>query len=308
VGDARRPRVPGPDEGELPSRDRPDASRDPRIDPLWRRAPIRWSAPSSPAELDEVAHRFDPLRVAPPPDLVVTRWFRYGLVVTILLASVVVPIVEWSSPPGRLTAHPVAVILHVSIALLLVGWTARATENADRLLPPSRYRAAPRPRVAVALWIAASVAPLAVAGAALWFGDDAVGSSAVAPALAMALVLVAASMVVYAPFRYLASQARRLGAPPRDLTAWFWAPVLTGVGALALLGLGLGDDLASGGLSAGERGVRVAVGYGLPALVFALATARAVTVFDELIDLRRERWRVEWERTLADLADQPPVT
>ena len=89
--------------------------------------------------------------------------------------------------------------------------------------------------------------------------------------------------------------------------AWFWAPVLTGVGSLAVLGLGFGADLAEGGLSAGERAARVAVGYGLPALVFGLATARAVTVFDELIDLRRERWRVEWQQTLADLSAQPPV-
>lgn len=312
------PSGPDPDASDVsPDPDVADVSRvsaarvgplaDPRTDSLWRRPPTQWSAPSSPAELDEVARRFDPLRVAPPPDLVTTRWFRYGLVVATLLAVPVVPAVERVSSPGRLTTHPVVVVFHIAIVLLLVGWTARATENADRLLPPSRYRAAPRPRVAVGLWIAAFVAPLAVAVAARWFGDDSVGSSAVAPAIVMAVVLVAAAVVVYAPFRYLASQARRIGVPPRDLTAWFWAPVLTGVGALSILGLGLGEDLATGGLSAEDRAFRVAVGYGLPALVFGLATARAVTVFDELIDLRRERWRVEWERTLAELAAQPPV-
>jgi hypothetical protein len=46
--------------------------------------------------------------------------------------------------------------------------------------------------------------------------------------------------------------------------------------------------------------------FGLPALVFALTTWRATTVFDEVVDLRWRRWRGEWEQTLLSIAAQPP--
>ena len=45
--------------------------------------------------------------------------------------------------------------------------------------------------------------------------------------------------------------------------------------------------------------------YGLAAGVFALSTWRAVTVFDEVIDLRWQRWKTEWEQTMVDLAAEP---
>ena len=40
-------------------------------------------------------------------------------------------------------------------------------------------------------------------------------------------------------------------------------------------------------------------------LMFALATRRAITVFDEVIDLRWRRWKIEWENTLEDFVCQP---
>ena len=40
-------------------------------------------------------------------------------------------------------------------------------------------------------------------------------------------------------------------------------------------------------------------------LLFTLSTWRAVTVFDEVLELRWQRWKTEWEQTLAAMARQP---
>ena len=68
----------------------------------------------------------------------------------------------------------------------------------------------------------------------------------------------------------------------------------------------LHDLLADGGFTDLERTVRIAVLYGVPALVFTMSTWRATTVFDEVIELRWLRWRTEWEYTLTAFAAQPP--
>ena len=68
------------------------------------------------------------------------------------------------------------------------------------------------------------------------------------------------------------------------MTAWFWVPLGTFVGGLAVVAFALAPSAGSGGASA----ARIGVVYGLAALAFAWSTWRAVTVFDEVIDLR---WR-----------------
>jgi hypothetical protein len=118
-------------------------------------------------------------------------------------------------------------------------------------------------------------------------------------------VVFVAFFLVWAPFRYCARQASRIGAPHRTIIAWFWTSLIALVGGLAIKALGLHERLAEHGMSATDRVVSVGVVYGLPMFVFALGTWRAVTVFDEVIDLRWRRWRKEWEQTLCDFKAQP---
>jgi hypothetical protein len=95
-------------------------------------------------------------------------------------------------------------------------------------------------------------------------------------------------------------------APRGVMLGWFFAPLMALVGGIAILALGLHDQLALDGLTVTERTIQVVVAYGLPMLMFTLTTWRAITVFDEVIDLKWRRWKVEWEQTLGDLARQPP--
>ncbi len=78
------------------------------------------------------------------------------------------------------------------------------------------------------------------------------------------------------------------------------------VGVLIAMALGLHDQLADGGFTDLDRTIQVGVLYGVPALMFAMSTWRATTVFDEVIELRWLRWRSEWEQTLVAFAAQPP--
>jgi hypothetical protein len=110
---------------------------------------------------------------------------------------------------------------------------------------------------------------------------------------------------VWLPFRYHVRQAHRIGAPVAVVAAWFWLPLVTVVGVLAAMALGLHDLLATDGFTDLERTVQVGVLYGVPALMFAMTTWRATTVFDEVLELRWIRWRNEWEQTLAAFAAQP---
>ena len=117
--------------------------------------------------------------------------------------------------------------------------------------------------------------------------------------------LLACFVLVWLPFRYHVRQAHRIGAPVSVVAAWFWLPLLTAVGVFTAMALGLHDLLANDGFTALERTVQLAVLYGVPALMFAMTTWRATTVFDEVIELRWMRWRNEWEQTLAAFAAQP---
>jgi len=72
------------------------------------------------------------------------------------------------------------------------------------------------------------------------------------------------------------------------------------------MALGLHETLAEDGFTDLERTVQVGVLYAVPALMFAMSTWRATTVFDEVIELRWLRWRTEWEQTMVAFAAQPP--
>ena len=73
------------------------------------------------------------------------------------------------------------------------------------------------------------------------------------------------------------------------MLGWFVGPLLAIVGSIAILTLGLQDQLALDGLTVTERTIQVGVIYGLPMLMFTLTTWRAITFFDEVIDLRWQR-------------------
>jgi hypothetical protein len=244
------------------------------------------------------------LRSEPPPRLFATWWLRYLLVLSQLVGIAVVLLREYDVA-GGMNAHFV-VVPHVLAAVMLVGWSALAMLDAARLVPATRYRQPSRPWVAVVLWLGAFGAPV-VAGAAIdrirdRFAD---GTDELLPVAGAVGVLLACFVLVWLPFRYHIRQAHRIGAPVRVVAAWFWLPLFSLVGVLLAMALGLHELLAEDGFTDLERTVQVAVLYGVPALMFAMTTWRATTVFDEVVELRWMRWRNEWEQTLAAFAAQP---
>lgn len=250
---------------------------------------------------------FVPLRTDPPPNLLSTWWLRYLLLLLMILAIATSLLVERASSPGDVVSSAPVIGLHLSAAALLVVWSDRAMRNAALLVPPTRYRQAARGWVATVLWLVALCAPV-VAGAVVSSlrrrAEDPVNDGGVLTATVVIALL--AAVVVYLPFRYHARHAQRIGAPHSVFLQWFWLPLLAAVACIGALALGLDQMLAEDGWTAGDRVARVAVGYGAPVLLFALSTWRAVTVFDEVIDIRWRRWRTEWEQTLADMSAQPP--
>lgn len=249
-------------------------------------------------------HSFTPLRSEPPPHLFATWWLRYLLALAQLTGIAVVLLREYAVPGGMDAA--MVVIPHVMAAVMLVGWSALAMLDAARLVPATRYQQPSRAWVAVLLWLTAYAAPVAAASVIdrvrERFADS--GDDLVPIAVGTGAVLVC-FLLVWLPFRYHVRQAHRIGAPVAVVAAWFWLPLLAVVGVLAAMALGLQDTLAEGGFTDLERTVQVGVLYGVPALMFAMSTWRATTVFDEVIELRWMRWRNEWEQTLAALAAQP---
>ena len=247
---------------------------------------------------------FAALRSEPPPRLFATWWLRYLLGTAQLVGISVVLLREYAEPGGMDAMF--VVIPHVMAAVMLVGWSALAMLDAARLVPATRYRRTSRAWVAVVLWIGAFAAPVAALAVVdelrERFADDA--DDLVVIALGV-VALLACFVLVWLPFRYHVRQAHRIGAPVGVVAAWFWLPLLAAVGVLAAMALGLRDVLADGGFTDVERVVKVAVVYGVPALMFTMSTWRATTVFDEVIELRWMRWRTEWEQTLAALAAQP---
>jgi hypothetical protein len=273
-------------------------------------ASTRSAAPPPPSETNRPpvalgAPSFAPLRSEPPPRLFATWWLRYLLALSQLVAIAVVLMREYAVPNAMDTLF--VVVPHVMAAVMLVGWSALAMLDAARLVPPTRYQRPSRAWVAVVLWLGAFVAPvgalLVVERLRSRFEDSA--DDLVEVAIGVSLLLVC-FVLVWLPFRYHMRQAHRIGAPVSVIAAWFWLPLVTAVGVVAVLALGLHDLLADNGVTDLERTVEMAVLYGVPALMFAMTTWRATTVFDEVIELRWMRWRTEWEQTLIAFASQPP--
>ena len=251
------------------------------------------------------AHSFAPLRSEPPPRLFATWWLRYLLILSQLVGIAVVLLREYAVPGAMDTMF--VVVPHVMAAVMLVGWSALAMLDAARLVPATRYRQPSRAWVAVVLWLVAFAAPVAavlvIERVRDRFTDD---TDDLVPVAIGAGTLLVCFVLVWLPFRYHVRQASRIGAPVRVVAAWFWLPLLAVVGALLALAFGLRDLLADGGFTDLERTVQTGVLYGVPALMFAVSTWRATTVFDEVIELRWMRWRTEWEQILVAFVAQPP--
>ncbi len=247
---------------------------------------------------------FSPLRSEPPPRLFATWWLRYLLALSQLVGIAVVLMREYAVPGAMDTLF--VVVPHLMAAVMLVGWSALAMLDAARLVPATRYRRQSRAWVAVVLWLGAFAAPFgALAVVARLRERFADSTDDLWPIVIGAGALLLCFVLVWLPFRYHVRQAHRIGAPVRVVAAWFWLPLIAAVGVFTAMALGLQDLLADNGLTDLERTVQVAVLYGVPALMFAMTTWRATTVFDEVIELRWMRWRNEWEQTLAAFAAQP---
>jgi hypothetical protein len=257
---------------------------------------------------------FSPLRSDPPPSLISTWWLRTAILLMMLAALVLTVWVEYTGEADDIGSHLSVIGLHIVIAGSIVLWSGAAMHNANKLVPPSLYQRHSNPLLAAVLWLGAFAAPFAAVKAFTLVDEQSAApgglvaepSSGTANILALAAVVLVAFVVVWLPFRYHARQASRIGAPRGVMLGWFFAPLMALVGGIAILALGLHDQLALDGLTVTERTIQVVVAYGLPMLMFTLTTWRAITVFDEVIDLKWRRWKVEWEQTLGDLARQPP--
>lgn len=292
---------------------------EPAIPPLEATAPTDFVAadPNRPVRPAAVNYNhsagFSPLRSDPPPSLIPTWWLRTAILMVMLGAPVLTMWVEYTGEAGDIGLHLAVIGLHIVVAGSIMLWSFAATYNANKFVPPSMYQRQSNPLLAVVLWLLAFAAPFAAVKAFALVDERTPGpaglagepSSEAVNVFAPATVVLIAFVVVWLPFRYHARQASRIGAPRRVMLGWFFAPLLAMVGGIAILYPGLQDQLALDGLTATERTIQVGAVYGLPMLMFALATRRAITVFDEVIDLRWRRWKIEWENTLEDFVCQP---
>ncbi len=249
------------------------------------------------------APAFLPLRTCPPPTLGTLLWIRSALVLTILATSSVVVVGDVAADRSRHVEAVLVAALHVGVLALLVVWSYVAMTNVDALVPATRYTKGARGAIAGGLWVAALLTPVGavavVARIRSGFGD----AEAFGPTMLAIAVVLLALLAAWLPFRYHVRQAARIGAPHSIMLAWFWAPVVTFVVGLSVLGFVYAPRLGSGPI---EQPLGIGAVYGVAIAVFGLSTWRAVTVFDEVIDLRWRRWKVEWEQTLAEMVAQPP--
>jgi hypothetical protein len=249
----------------------------------------------------------------PPPSLISTWWLRIAILLMMLGALVLTVWVEYTGEADDIGSHLLVIGLHIVIAGSIVLWSFAAVLNANKLVPPSLYQRHANPLLAAVLWLGAFAAPFAAVKAftlvdeqsAAQAGLVAEPSSEPANILALAVVVLVGFVLVWLPFRYHARQALRIGAPRGVMLGWFFAPLLALVGGIAILALGLHDQLALDGLTVTERTIQVVLVYGLPMLMFTLTTWRAITVFDEVIDLKWRRWKIVWEQTLGGPVRQP---
>jgi hypothetical protein len=223
-----------------------------------------------------------------------------------LVGIVVVMLTDYAQTGGLVESSAV-ITTYLLAACLLVCWSALAMLDAKRLVPATPYHRSSSALLAVGLWLVAFAAPVGALRVVGWARDRFTDTP---DDVAVVMVTIAAILVcfllVWMPFHYHTTQAHRIGAPVRVVAAWFWLPLVATVGVVLVDSLGLAAMLDDGGLTAQERAVQVAVLFGVPALMLALATWRATTVMDEVIDLRWRRWRKDWELTLASMAAQPP--
>lgn len=270
--------------------------------PVAAVSPLAMSATS---QTSDEASDFAPLRSDPPPVLVPTWWLRSAVLLSLLGAMGVTLWTEYQGVPGDVATSTAVWGAHILAGVLLVLWSFLAMGNAGRIVPPSRYQKRASGSMAVVLWMVAAVAPFGALAVARRLEDRLNDSEDLAAVAIMVATVFVAFLLLWLPFRYHMRQASRVGAPRQAMLGWFFAPLLAGVFGLLAVSVGLGDLLADDGLEPSERLVQVGVAYAMPMFVFALSTWRAITVFDEVIDLRWRRWRTEWEQTLGALAAQP---
>lgn len=288
---------------------------EPLIPPLETTSPVDFvdfeSSPTvgpavqSLVDITPESSDFEPLRSDPPPSLFPTWWLRSMILGVMLAAPAMVLWVEYNGVAGDVRSSLPVIALHVGAGVLIVLWSFLAMRSAALLVPPSRYSRRSRGSIAVVLWVIAGAAPLGVVAANRRLSERLEDSDDLSAAFLMIAIVLIAFLLLWLPFRYHARQASRVGAPHQVMIAWFFAPLLAAVGGILAVSLGLGDMLAEGGLSQTERTIQIGVAYAMPMLVFALSTWRAITVFDEVLDLRWRRWRTEWEQTLGRLAAEP---
>jgi hypothetical protein len=302
------PRAPGGDvrsgSGTSPSAPLPVAPVEVESPGLPTLRPV--SGTSSVAADPIVVEEFVPLVVDPPPRLFATWWLRYLLFLAQLVGLAIVLFAEYSGD-GAVRHSTAAALPYLLAATMLVCWSALAMTDARRLVPATPYQRASSGPLVVALWLLAFAAPVGGFRVVEWARDRfADGPDDARVVVATVGAVMVCFVLVWLPFHYHTIHARRIGAPARIVGAWFWLPLVAGVGALLIGALGLDDALEENGLTDLERTIEVGAVFGLPALVFALTTWRATTVFDEVVDLRWRRWRGEWEQTLHAMAAQPP--
>lgn len=249
--------------------------------------------------------KFTPLRSDPPPLLVPTWWLRYGLFGLLVAALLLTLSTEYAGEPGDVGRSTSIAIVHLCAAACLVIWSFFAMHNAESLVPANRYQHKARGWLAALLWTLAFASPAAALGAHAQLEARLADPEDIFAVVIFAGVVLAAFILVWAPFRYSSRHAAQIGAPHGPVIAWFWVTLVAAVGGLAIDALGMRDTLTEDGLSDADRLIAIGVVYGLPMLVFSLGAWRALTVFDEVIDLRWRRWKQEWEQTLEDFTAQP---
>ena len=248
---------------------------------------------------------FVPLRSDPPPALVPTWWLRSAVVVFLCVVMGAMLWTEYQGASSDVVLSAAVWAAHGLAGMPLLLWSYLAMGNVGRIVPGSRYQRRPSGSMAVVLWLLAAAAPFGVIAVARWL-DERLNDSEDLAAVTMLVATVFVGLgLIWLPFGYHSRQASRVGAPHRVMLRWFFAPVLSGVGALVVVSVWLGGLLAADGLETSERLLQAGVVYAVPMSVFVFSTWRAITVFDEVIDLRWRRWRAEWEQTLGNLAALP---
>lgn len=239
------------------------------------------------------------LRSDPPPILMYTTWLRIVLVFMLFGALAAALWFRYTSSSNDAADAQWVVGLHAGVIGALIVWSFVSMRNADALVPATRYQSRSRGWVAASLWLLAFSAPIGAvvaSDAARALFDDPNHPNYVFVQIAIGVIVAA---IVWLPFRYLAVQASRVGAPRRVMFEWFLLPALAIGGGLLIMALGLRDDLQVDGLTDNERLVEASVVYGLPMLLFALTAWRATAAFDGVINVRWRRWKTGWDQSVA---------